>query len=170
MALKWIASVEPSGSTDTVEFTNIPQTYMGLIIKAHVKGGAQNAYVVGSAIIKLNGTTLSSSNSAGGYTMRNYPSTMNSYGPNYGVFWTGNNNAWSTSEMSIFGYAGTNKKQILSFGGPEVNSNANVDSFLIGSSSGKITFGAVTSITLVNDTGYSNWSSASRIDLYGYKD
>lgn len=153
-----IASATGTGSSGTISFTSIPQTYKHLQLRWHCL--ASSAYIV----LKVNGS------------LPNYLHYLYGSGSAVGANGAANlgflmvNETTSTTYpfvgiTDIIDYSSTTKnKTIRNFSGKDSNSTAgevNLESYLINSTT------EITSIDIIAQTA--NWDTTTTVALYGIK-
>jgi hypothetical protein len=164
-----IATINPSGSTYTVTFSSIPQTYTDLVIM----GSARSANTTQSF---YTGMLFNGINTGNLYSITYLESTGTGY--NAGRFssanngWSGNSsgggstaNMYSNSYCYIPNYTGAYFKTAITETITETNAAANlshISATLFKSTS------AITSITLFENGGY-NYTTPTSFTLYGVK-
>jgi hypothetical protein len=167
-----IATVNGTGSSNTITFSSIPQTYKHLQIRGIARLiGTDN--LPGSSYVNYNGITTntyfshrlfgngtsagaSGIGSNGGITYANLAAGNNQLANTYGVF-----------ILDIHDYASTTKtKTLRSFVGIDTNSGSTNDEIdLISGSSTATT--AITSISFINST--QSFNTTTSFALYGIK-
>lgn len=164
-----IASATGTGSSNSITFSSIPQTYTHLQIRIFAKGaGTGNGVGTGSKII-FNGDTTSSNYWRHG---------INAYGAGIGAnngndndFWdivgsaTGLSNIYAVNVIDVLDYTNTSKNKVTrNLCGEDTNGNGS----RLGPASGFWNnTAAITSITL--QSGGGNFLTSSHIGLYGIK-
>lgn len=166
-----IATINGTGSSGTLTFTSIPQTYKHL----HIRGVVRNT---------ASGTTTSPIgirfNATGGYSKhRMYASGASTFASGNGgggniYVATGPNNGNDANLVGvfyadIFDYTSTSKYKVArSFSGVEANGSGSDMNVSVWSGAINTAFTAVTSLELFDDNGY-NLSSLTQFSLYGIK-
>ena len=173
-----IATVTPSGSSGTVTFSSIPQTYTHLQLRIIARGTGTGGYYT-SVPVTFNADTTAgnyynhyllgngaaaSSGAASGYATNNLIPVPNA---------ANTASAYAAGIIDILDYTSTNKyKTVRSLTGADLNSSAGfpysgsifLSSMLWSSTS------AITSITFTADSTYSvNFATGSSFALYGVK-
>lgn len=169
-----IATVTGNGSSTSLTFSSIPQTYTSLQIRGlsrNVSGGSGNA----NLNIRFN------SDSGSNYTrhyLRGNGSTVDSYGDTGSTWaivqdgdlnWTASSNFKAVSIIDIHDYTSTTRnKTVRSFAGENVNDTGSSGTAVALSSVLWINTAAITSITITSSGG-SAFDSTSVFSLYGIK-
>jgi hypothetical protein len=164
-----IASATGTGSSGTITFSSIPQTYKSLQIRGIGRLDVGTGGV--STRIRLNGDTTSNyaehllyGNGTSALTSNNAPNSWTYMGRTPGS--TANTNVVGAFIIDIHDYASTTKnKTIRVFNG--VDNNAADTDFWVAMASGLwMSTSAVTSITLNAISTY-NWTTETQFALYG---
>ena len=178
-AFESIATVTPSGSTGTVTFSSIPQTYKHLQLRILARGTSGSGGYYTNVYTQLNGDSTTSNyynhylgGGGSGTVVGANSSYINSalmYIPNA----LNTSNAFAGGIIDILDYTSTNKtKTLRSLNGVDLNNTSGfpysgaifLASMLWNSTA------AVTSITFTAEPTYStNFASGSSFALYGVK-
>ena len=156
MSMVWIASTTASGSTSSVEFTNIPQTFTHLQIRLFAKTASTAAF--DSIAMNING--------ASGEARHDVYGTGASVGSsNAGTslfVYVGGSAQFGVGIIDILDYTNTNKTKVSrSICGVDNNGSG-----LVALTSGlKLSTTAISSLTFI--AGVPNLAAGSRFDLYG---
>jgi hypothetical protein len=165
-----LATVTPNGSTGTVTFVGIPNTYTHLQIRMISKGNQPYSFPGGIQTI-FNGDTTSSNYYNHNLRGDGSSASASSASGNTSYFWasTGSNgtNVYTVGILDILDYKNTNKfKTGRSLLGTDYNGSGMV---ILGSVLWNNT-AAINSITLISDPTYTgNWTTATQFSLYGVK-
>lgn len=179
-AYESIATYTPSGSTGTVTFSSIPQTYTHLQLRIQARGTSGSGGYYTSVAVTLNGDTTAG-NYYWHYVGGNGASTIGSSGSGYSTNSLINiPNALNTASVfaggiiDIYDYTSTTKNKTLrSINGAELNNTSGFPysgAIFLSSMLWKKTPEAITSITFTADSTYStNFAAGSSFALYGVK-
>jgi hypothetical protein len=164
-----IETVIASGSTASVTFSSIPSTYKHLQIRATHRA----LYSFSGDLLhlmRLNGDSSSNYNwhslagqDSSAYVGGGTSATSMRIGLTPAALTTAN--AFATSIIDILDYTNTNKHTTIK---TLVGSNGTQHNVGLYSGAWRNT-SAVTSLTLLNDVGFGNYTSGSRFTLYGIK-
>jgi hypothetical protein len=160
-----IASTTADGTTSSVSFTSIPQTYTDLVVRLTARNTGTN--VDNSLAVRPNGSTTNDSNtrlSGNGSTASSGRSTADF---DAGRITSGNATAdtFGSVEMYIPNYTAATNKPMSAFGVAETNATAvemRINALLWSNTS------AITSLNITTD-GVGNFASGSSFFLYGIK-
>jgi hypothetical protein len=165
-----IATVTGTGSSNTITFSSIPQTYSHLQIRCLMRGSyvQSSSGAVWLTANSISGTYTyhylygsgSSANAAGAVSQTN---GLLGVSANNG---STNANIYGAAIVDIHNYSSTTQNKIIrSFNGEESNGLYSGSLYLI--SSLIQTTSALTSISIINNDG--NWLSGATFALYGIK-
>ena len=178
-AMDALATVTPSGSTGTVTFSNIPQTYTHLQLRIQARGTSAAGGYYTSVSTTLNGDTTAG-NYYWHYLGGNGSGMLASAGSGYSnnsliniPNGTNTANVFAGGVIDILDYTSTNKyKTLRSLNGADLNNGSgfpNSGAIFLASMIWSSTAG-VTSITFTADPTYStNFAAGSSFALYGIK-
>jgi hypothetical protein len=166
-----IATAVGTGSSDTITFTSIPNTYKHLQIRAF----AGKVGSAGLASLEFNNDSSSVyathriiGDGTNAVVAQGQTGRANTF---YSIYAGGNtlSNALSGSVIDIIDYASTTKnKTVRSFTGLDTNGNATDSPSIYLTSALWPSTSAITSIKIISSGGLS-WSTASTFSLYGIK-
>jgi hypothetical protein len=168
-AYESIATANGTGSSDTVTFSSIPQTYTHLQIRIFAKGANTGNGVGTGSIMVFNGDTTSTNYWRHG--INGYGTGISANNANDNAFWdiigsaTGLADMYASNVIDILDYTSTSKRKVVrSIVGEDTNGNGSH----LGPRSGLWNnTSAITSITLQSYGG--NLLTSSNIALYGIK-
>jgi hypothetical protein len=171
-AYESIATVTPSGSTNTVTFSSIPSTYASLQLRIIVRGTANAGTTPLYLRVRANGDTTStypyyciSGLGTGISAVRDTTATAMILGLYADSGYA--SNIFGITILDIHNYASTTQnKTFRSFSG--VDNNTSTGGELRLSSGLWMTTSAINSLTIINNGG-DNYSSSSSFALYGIK-
>jgi len=169
-----IATANGTGSSGTITFSSIPQTYSHLQIRYMAKGTSTAGGYPTSSNLYFNGDTNASNHSS--HNLRGDGSSVaGGGGPGADAPFAipGSYGSWSSSSIlgvgviDILDYTNTNKNKVIrTITGADANGTGGV----LLMSDMWINTSAITSISIVADSTYiGNWSSNSQFALYGIK-
>ena len=164
-----IATVNGTGSSDTVTFSSIPGTYKHLQIRAYC--GRVGVASLGSLRFNNDSSAIYTAHRlyADGFSVAASGLTGRT-NTTYSIFAGGSAvpNALSGSIIDIIDYASTTKnKTVRSFSGLDTNNGLESGSLYLSSALYEST-NAITSIQIISQSSIS-WSSSSVFSLYGIK-
>ena len=158
-----------SGGASSILFSNIPQTYTDLVVKASCKTTRDSTIVL--LTLQVNGSTamtwrslISEGTTVGSYLQSAYGATTNAIGGVPGTVST-TTNTFGSYEVYLPNYASTTPKSFST----ETAFEGNISGSYLWTLSGLITSSApITSISVLPETSYtlSQYSSAT---LYGIR-
>lgn len=160
--MKLIQTVNATGSSATLEFTSIPQTYTDLVVKISVRQSSNNGNPYTPITFALNS---SATNKTSRYLLGEGTGVSST---NYTEFyaWTPSSlataNTFSSIELYLPNYTGSTNKSISLDGATENNATANL--LAIGAALWSNT-AAVTSVSFTTTAG--NFVTGSTASLYG---
>lgn len=163
---KHIQSITASGSSGTMEFTSIPQTYTDLVL--HITSRSSYAAIADDAWLFFNGST-SDRTTIFVYGSGSSASSLTSGIANDGFFTTSDTataNVFSSSTIYIPDYTSSKIKSFSTDTVDENNATTTYQALLSGLWSNTA---AITSIQIVTAGGRGVWKQYSTASLYGIK-
>jgi hypothetical protein len=160
--LKLIQTINATGSSATLEFTSIPQTYTDLVVKISVRQSSNNGNPYTPITFALNS---SATNKTSRYLLGEGTGVSST---NYTEFyaWTPSSlataNTFSSIELYLPNYTGSTNKSISLDGATENNATANM--LAIGAALWSNT-AAITGVSFTTTAG--NFVTGSTASLYG---
>lgn len=159
-----IATLTPSG-TATATFSNIPQTYKNLEIRAIVKHNQTNAADYTDLLVSFNGNALTKSHMFAGDTSVTSSSSTQTLGLSASNH-SGTTSIFNPTIINVFDYTSTSKNK-TAIGMSGIDANAYPRRVVLTSAFLNNT-AAITSISLTNASA-NFWVSGTEFALYGIK-